>query len=187
VFFDRIIVSTESKEVATAAGFVEWHNRPDSLALPKSSVWDAVKHYMATATETDYIMLLHPTSPCLRPETVADAMKTMIDMEGAVDAMVSVSKSNPFSWSSAEPNPKFHTAIGTQFMVPRFELNNAIYIAKWGRLFEAKNGYELKWTPYMIPADEAVDIDNITDFNIAEAILQWRQANEGKEPATGNI
>ena len=186
--FDHTVVSSESKEVADIAGVVVWHIRPDSLALPKSSVWDALKHYMDTATRTDYICLLHPTSPCLRPDTVKDAFETMIDVEGEFDALVSVNWSSPYSWASGEYPPKFYTANGTQFSIPRFQLNNAIYIAKWDRLYEVKNGYELKWLPYMIEQDEAIDIDDIKDFEMAEAILQWRQRNEEvTQPAPKNL
>lgn len=190
-FFDEIVLSTESREVLEASSSekgedVLWHPRPDSLCQPKSSVWDAVRHYHKA--KHDYIMLLHPTSPCLRPETVQDAFETMIDMESAVDALVSVSKSNPYSWSVAEPNPKFYTVLGTQFAVPRLELNNAVYIAKWDRLLEVKNGYELKWTPYAIEDDEAIDIDTETDLMIAEAVLQWRDRNEEtKQPPSANL
>ena len=112
----------------------------------------------------------------------------MIDVEGEFDALVSTSWSSPFSWTTGEYPPKFHTAKGTQFSIPRFQLNNAIFIAKWDRLAEVKNGYELKWLPYMIGVDEATDIDDQTDFNIAEAILQWRQSHEETaKPATENL
>ena len=191
-FFDNIVVSTESMPIATAVeGLAEWHLRPDNLCEPESSVWDAVQHYMTANFEdsTDYIMLLHPTSPCLRADTVRDAMEQMLKMEDVQDALVSISKSSPFSYAPAEI-PQFHRAKGTQFMLPRFELNNAIYVAKWSALSSQPNGYKLRWCPYQIPKDEAVDIDDETDLHIAEAILQWRQKHEGEEvtkPATEDI
>jgi CMP-N-acetylneuraminic acid synthetase len=175
--FDRIVVSTESRKVYEAAGDACWHVRPPSLSLPSSSVWDAVKHWMDGRLVTDYIVLLHPTSPCLKAETITLALQYMIELSDVFDAIVSVNRTSPFSWCSANL-PDFTKAKGTQYHLPHFQLNNAIYIAKWDKLYEVTNGYDLKWHILTIPADEAVDIDEITDLRIAEAILQWRQHNE---------
>ena len=190
--FDEIVLSTESRQVLEASSSNRgegalWHPRPEDLCGPRSSVWDAVKHYYRLPL-FDYVMLLHPTSPCLKTETIKDALNSMIENEGQFEALVSTSRSSPFSWGSGEHPPKFYTVKGTQFHIPRFQLNNAIFIAKLDRLLEVKNGYELKWMPYMIPVDEAVDIDDETDFEIAEAILQWRQNHEeAAKPATENL
>ena len=187
-FFGNYLLSTESEDVKRAAldfGFKEDYTRPAELAFSLSSVWDAVEHGLkwleGRGKKTDYVALLHPTSPCLKAKTVKEAFETIIDMAASVDALVSTSVSNPYSWSAAETYPKFQTVLGTQFTIPRLELNNAIYIAKWDRLREEVNGYTLKWTHFTIPADEAIDIDDKADFQIAEAILQWRRTHEKEE------
>jgi CMP-N-acetylneuraminic acid synthetase len=194
-FFDSWLLSTESEEVrsvASEAGYRENYTRPEEMSLTKSSVWSAVRHAMRYITEyggpTDYICLLHPTSPCILPETIEALCENMIELEDVCDAMVAVAYSSTFSWSVAE-KPDFSKAKNTQEHVPRHKLTNAFFIAKWDKLLEKKNLYALNWLPYCIDADEAIDIDDEVDFNIAEAILQWRDRNEQEatEPSTRDI
>jgi CMP-N-acetylneuraminic acid synthetase len=188
-FFDNVVVSTESKEVVLTAGTSLWHIRREEMCQPTSSVWDAVRHYMKTGTKTDYIMLLHLTSPCLKADTVKQAADMMSHNEDICDALASVNFSNPFNWSVCTYPPDFSKAEGTQFMPAHWELNNAIFIAKWDKLYEVENGYSLHWIPQCIPTDEAVDINDETDLHIAEAILQWRRQNEEEteEPSTEDL
>lgn len=183
-FFDRIILSTESPTVKTLSTDLQgddilYHKRPEELCRSTSSVWDAVAHY--GYPRTDYICLLHPTSPCLRVDTITDAFREMVEYEDIADALVSVHEVSPYVWSANNLHPDFSKALGTQFSVPKFSLNNALIIAKWVNLYEVVNVYKLKWIPYNIPLDEAIDIDNETDFTMAEAILHWRLHNEKKE------
>jgi CMP-N-acetylneuraminic acid synthetase len=175
--FSKIVVSTESREVYEAAGNgAVWHDRPGSLSLATSSVWDAVHHY--GKPETEYIVLLHPTSPCLRANTIRNALDNLEILGESCDALVSVSISNPFSWCCVE-KPNFSDAKRTQDCLTRLELNNGLFVAKWEKLYEVKNGFDLNWLPFTIwDKTETIDIDEEDDLIIAEAILQWRQKNE---------
>jgi CMP-N-acetylneuraminic acid synthetase len=182
-FFDHTVVSTESREVMRSAGVVVCHVRPDELSQTESNVWDAVKDYMETATETDYLCLLHPTSPCLRYETLTLAIDSLT-RHPVLETYISVNKVSPFSWVAGN-RPDFSKAKNTQAYPPRYALNNAFIISTWDNM-RAGNIYGSKWAPYTIPADEAVDIDTETDLQMAEAILQWRQ-NEAEKSTPRDI
>jgi N-acylneuraminate cytidylyltransferase len=192
-FFDGYILSTDSEAVAAAAaksGFPENYRRPEDLSMTRSSVWSAVRHGMKylskMGNEYDYIAIMHPTSPCIRPQTVIELCEHFHEHRDVFDAMVAVTYSSPFSWCAAE-RPDFSKAKNTQDHVPRFELTNAFFIAKWDKLMETKNLYSLNWAQFTIEADEAIDIDEETDLHMAEAILQWREKNEAKEPTAGDL
>jgi CMP-N-acetylneuraminic acid synthetase len=177
-FFDEIVVSTERRDVFDVSGAHIWHPRPDNLCQPTSSVWDAVRHYHRPLH--DYLMLLHPTSPCLKEKTVRLAFEHMLKHEQACDAIVTISSANPYSWSSKRV-PRTFTTTGVQTAEPRFQLNNGVFVAKWDKLYAVDNGYMLRWLPLQIPSDEAIDIDDVTDLHMAEAVLQWRRRH-GKTP-----
>ena len=176
-------MSTESYEAAEIAG-ARWHNRPLNLCQPTSSVWDAVKDYMKTAAMTDYVCLLHPTSPCLRHETLTHAIDSLT-CHPVFETYISVNEVSPFSWVAGN-RPDFSKAKNTQAYPPRYALNNAFIISTWRNMLTG-NIYGSKWAPYPIPADEAIDIDDETDLQMAEAILQWRQNEEAKESSPRDI
>jgi CMP-N-acetylneuraminic acid synthetase len=188
-FFDDWILSTESDEVKNVAkqyGFTEAYTRPKELSEPESCVWDAVKHALRTLKKykTDLVVLLHATSPCLRPETVTLAVDAYTK-QSLFDSMVSVHSVEPYSFS--ENQERYIDFDKFKFNKKRYCLNNAIHIAPWDWLASGKGFYSGNWSYYEIPADEAVDINNQTDFNIAESILHWRQHYESPESTTEDL
>jgi CMP-N,N'-diacetyllegionaminic acid synthase len=189
LIFDAIVVSTDDMEVGMVsqdtATDVSLHIRPPELCLPTSNVWDAVKHYTEQRYDerTDYICLLHPTSPCLLPETVVVGIRMMI--ESGHESLISVSKASPYHFN-AMSRPDFSVTTGTQFEDEHYCLNNAIHVIPWDAAAEGKSIYSTDWIIYPTPADESIDIDNEDDLEMAEAILQWRQ-HEDKKPISGTL
>jgi CMP-N-acetylneuraminic acid synthetase len=96
-FFDSTLISTESEEVIKTCeeyGFSENYRRPEYMSLARSSVWDAVRHamrYMSKQGLTfDYVAIMHPTSPCIRPQTVKTLCEHFHEHADVCDAMVAV-------------------------------------------------------------------------------------------------
>jgi CMP-N-acetylneuraminic acid synthetase len=183
-FFDKWILSTESDKVIQVAlnyGFKESYRRPVELATEKSSVWDAVRHALESGIvlKTDIVVLLHPTSPCLRKETVTEFISHFVHVFNTIDALVSVNETGPYVWSQGE-RVDFSGENSTENCLKKYMLNNALFAFKWETAFKHDNLYESAWAPYVIPPDEAIDIDNETDLQMAEAVLQWRQRYEAK-------
>ncbi|MHA2350466.1 MAG: acylneuraminate cytidylyltransferase family protein [Candidatus Thorarchaeota archaeon] len=192
-FFDSTLISTESEEVIKTCeeyGFSENYRRPEYMSLARSSVWDAVRHamrYMSKQGLTfDYVAIMHPTSPCIRPQTVKTLCEHFHEHADVCDAMVAVAFTTPFSWCAAAV-PDFSRAQRTQTYSVYLKLTNAFFIAKWDKLLEEKNIYKHKWLSFTIEADEAIDIDEELDLHMAEAILQWRDKNEAKEPSARDL
>jgi CMP-N-acetylneuraminic acid synthetase len=164
---------------------VVWHKRPEELSHRDSSIWETVADYASSFHQyrTNYMVLLHPTSPCLRPDTVKLALSSL-SLHPVLETYISVDKVSPFSWVAGN-KPDFSKAKNTQDYPPRYQLNNAFIMSTWENMMKG-NIYGSRWAPYPIPADEAIDIDDETDLRMAEAILHWRQNEETPEPATRN-
>lgn len=73
---DRIVVSTDDGEISALASSygTEVHQRPANLAGPHAQIEDAIAHWMhrqaPVLADDDVIVLLQPTSPFRRAETV---------------------------------------------------------------------------------------------------------------------
>lgn len=110
---DRVVVSTNSAEigvrmitdaVARAAEtnrprLAEYHSRPEALAGPHAQIEDAIAHWLRrdSLSPDDVIVLLQPTSPFRKPETV----RRCVDLvRGGCDSALAVTVDNhrAFFW-----------------------------------------------------------------------------------------
>lgn len=183
-FFDDILLSSDSAEIRDAAkqccGFFEPYVRPAALSRENSNVWDAVRHALLYIEErtpamvSDYVVLLHATSPCLRLRTLEDALTQFLS--SWCDSLVSVSRIGPYHFKENEVID-FSQKTKSQDEPVYYQLNNAFFASDWETM---KNGtlYETKIMTYAIPNDESVDINVAEDVMLAEAILEWRKTHD---------
>ena len=87
--FDSIWVNTESKELGEACKTlgIQFHERPAELANDKATNRDFVYEFLKTH-ECDYVIMMNPTSPTLRQETVDGFVKFI--QENDFDTVMSV-------------------------------------------------------------------------------------------------
>jgi CMP-N,N'-diacetyllegionaminic acid synthase len=83
----RIVVSTDSPEIAAAAG-VEVLERPTALAADETPMLDVIRHALGALGSCDVLVLLQPTSPLRRAEHIDEAVDLLI--ETGADSVVSV-------------------------------------------------------------------------------------------------
>jgi CMP-N-acetylneuraminic acid synthetase len=175
--------------VAASYGHKDYYIRPDEYATPECPVEEAIAHALyylkCKSLVTDYVCLIHPTSPCLRAETLYQAMTLLADTPSA-DMLISVTDANvPHGTIPVTNNmgPYLSAASQrkrTQDCPKRFKLNNAIVAGRWD-VFAGKEDYCLQRViQFPMAASDSVDIDTQDDLNIAEAILMWREKNERK-------
>ncbi|MHC4332609.1 MAG: cytidylyltransferase domain-containing protein [Planctomycetota bacterium] len=189
-WFDNIILSTDSDVINRLVMEASYghqpyacHERPAELATPESSVWDAVKDALREFKKfaTDYVVLLTPTNPCLRHETLTLACDAFTK-NCPHKAVVSVSYTSPYTFETGQERWKdFGKKATAERWKDRLCLNNAFFVSGWKKLQRGKNIYDDDWGWFDIPADEAIDIDYETDLKMAEAVLQWRQRYEKGE------
>lgn len=180
--FDRIVVSTDSSEIADVAKNYGAHVpfiRPANLSTDNATSIDVVLHAMKWHEDNDkkydFVILLQPTSPLRLPLDIKDAVKLCLDKEA--DAIVSVGACNKSpQWINTLPEDlsmiNFIKSFENENAVrsPYYQINGALYLARWDYLKNLQNWYSTKTYAYIMPPERSVDIDSIVDFTVAETI-----------------
>lgn len=182
--FNRIIVSTDSLEIAKVAkeyGAEVPFMRPDYLATDNARVEEAVAHALECIEEHDkkydYVCLLQPTSPLLDPVDIINVKKMLCDKKA--DMIVSVGRS-PINVSWAREIPEDLSMKGfecdvcgtnRQCFKNTYFLNGAIYFGKWDIFYSKKNYYKQNTYAYKMPYGKSIDIDSELDIKLANFFL----------------
>lgn len=189
---DRVIVSTDSEEIADTArtyGAEVPGLRPAELARDTSSAVDVFIYLWKTLTGDSYtdstpFVILQPTSPLRKPGDINEAIK--IFDEKQADSVISVSEAaHPPVWAKKIDregilSDYFETSkslSNRQQIPPAFMPNGAIFILKRELVIKNRNYYSDKTYPYIMPFERSFDIDNIWDFRIAEFIMNSQLNN----------
>ncbi|WGS66035.1 acylneuraminate cytidylyltransferase family protein [Marinitoga aeolica] len=184
--FDKIIVSTDSPEVAEISkkyGAEIPFLRPEYLATDTSSSIDVILHalnYFKDINEHyDYFILLQPTSPLRKAEDILNAVELLFQKNA--DNIVSVCE--------VEHSPLFSNTLPEDLSLSNFireevknkrrqdlpkyyRINGAIYISKVESFLKTKDFYNKKSYAYIMPIERSIDIDNMIDLKLAEILLE---------------
>lgn len=184
---DRIIVSTDSKEIADVAiqyGAEVPFIRPYNLATDDAVACDVYLHateYMRDKEGLDIekFMVLLPTTP-FRDSTDIKNSLDLFQRTGA-DTLVSMKEADvPISWYfMMNPDGKVYNAgfdsknclqnrqNNTKYYIP----NGAIYILDYHLLKMERTYYSNNTIAYVMERLKSIDIDNIEDFRYAEYLM----------------
>ncbi len=190
--FDRIIVSTDDKEIADVAreyGCEVPFMRPDELAQDKTPHLPVIQHAVIWLKENegywpDYVMILQPTSPLRQSFHLKESAELL---DRGADTVLSVSKiPKQFSPYKAmvirdddfmqliNDDPVRNRAIRRQDLKDAYWSVGAIYLFKTELIFAKDNPhfYGDKVAPYPIEAKYIVDIDEPEDWEVAEKAMK---------------
>lgn len=186
---DRVILSTESSEVAEAgrcAGLEVPFLRPAALAQDDTPMLPVVQHALETLAgqswQPDVVVLLQPTSPLRRPAHVRDAV-AMLHATRA-DSVVTVvevprhlcpdyvmriegSRLVPFL-------PDGPRVARRQDARPAYSRDGTVYTC-WRTTIERFGSiYGEDCRPLLVDAGDSLSIDSPDDWNAAERLLAGR-------------
>ena len=155
-------------------GKVVIHDRPNDIIGDFVSM-NKIIGYDIGKVEADLYIQTHSTNPLLQTETLDNAIEEMMDNKGAYDSMFSVTKVQTRLYDE-EGKPSNHDPqklIRTQDLPPLFEENSSFYLFT-RESFKASGGKRIGIKAQMFEMDkvEAIDIDQIQDFIIAESIYK---------------
>jgi N-acylneuraminate cytidylyltransferase/CMP-N,N'-diacetyllegionaminic acid synthase len=185
---DRIIVSTDSEEIAKVAlsyGAEVPFIRPIELAQDETLGMEVVLHVVEWLASnenyvSDYTMLLQPTSP----------LRGSCDINNAVDLLLNdKSSSSIISVSPVSQHPNLMVEVDDSGIMKLlgdlpmgsgdrhtysalYALNGAIYIAKTRYLESYKTWYDDSSKAYVMPRERSVDIDTKEDLVVAEYYMK---------------
>jgi len=121
-------------------------------------------------SDSDIYIQTHSTSPLLTINTLDSAIDLMLSKTADFDSIFSVTRTQSrFYTTGGVPfNHNPEELLRTQDLEPLFEENSCFYIFTKDSFRNANNRIGIRPLMYEIDKKEAIDIDDPTDFLIAE-------------------
>lgn len=184
---DTVYLSTDSEEIADVARACNCEVpflRAADLASDDSTSIDVVCDALERLPPHDIWLLLQPTSP----------LRTVEDLDGVVAMMKATGADSCVSVTEAQDHPWLTFAIGDDGAIIRFckdvaaravrrqdlptayVLNGAIYAFRPDWLRQGRTFVDARSLAWVMPAERSVDIDDLRDFERAEAL--WLTGHE---------
>lgn len=189
-FINRIVVSTDSEEIASVANQygaeIPFH-RPESISKDDSTEMQFFEHALDWFSknenyEPDLIVLLYPTSPFRKPESIDKAIEEMLKHPEA-DSLRSVKlcSEHPYKMWVIEDgylkpfikgeDPNIHT-LSYQLLPTVYIQNASIYITKPSTIRNKKSPTGGIIIPFVMDEMESADINNPIDFKFAKILMK---------------
>jgi len=188
--FDRVVVSTDSWEIAVLAaqfGAEVPFMRPEELALDNTPSIEVLIHaanelQAGKETHWTHLACLQPTSPLRTAENIREAVNLLEEKQA--DAIVSVCKCehSPL-WSNTLPAdlsldgfiPENIQKTPSQQLPVYYRLNGAIYFCRIPRMIEERTLFlKTGACAYIMSRKDSIDIDDQVDFDLAGIYLGQR-------------
>ena len=192
---DRIIVSTEDKEItelAKAYG-AEVITRPAELAKDDTPILSVFQHAIQHLEEVEHyhpevIVILQPTSPLRIAEDIDGVIEKFLQTD--CDSVVSVCEVEcPPQWmytlkgDRLQPVIKEEKKTFRQQDVPEaYRLNGTVYVTHRDVIMKQNTVMGNDTRAYIMPLERSIDIDTETDFKLAEVLMrqmEYRQTDQG--------
>jgi CMP-N-acetylneuraminic acid synthetase len=174
----EVVIDTDSPTVkddaARAFPDVRVVDRPEHLRAGEIPMNDVLLNDVRQV-DADLYLQTHSTNPLLRAETIKAALEQFIsDVEH--DSMFGVTRLQTRLWT-ADGRPLNHdprVLLRTQDLPPVYEENSCLYLFTRGLLEERGSRIGDRPMLFEIDRDEAWDIDEELDFEVVQALLEWR-------------
>ena len=179
-FIDRVIVSTEDKEIAQIAREYSAEVpflRSKDLANDNSLTIDVVLNVLDNLDDVKDILLLQPTSPLRRNEDLSSIFQ--FREKCCSDSAVSVCQSEKNlalyqeidSKSRIKPYLKDEKILPRQLSKVKYLINGSMYLSSKDSIIKNKSLITSNTVGYIMPEILSIDIDNQFDWEIAEFFM----------------
>ena len=187
-FLDRVIASTDSKEIALEAlnvGIEVPFYRPRELSGSLISDLEVIKHALNAMEKIDnkvydVVLMLQPTSPLRKPKHIIETIKKIID--GKYDSVWTInkldSKYHPLKQLKILDNKLFYYDDRGSEIIARQQITEETY-QRNGIAYAFTRDYILnndslinKNTGFVITEDKSISIDTYEDLNLASELLK---------------
>lgn len=186
----RVIVSTDSEEIATVArqhGAETPFIRPAELAADHSPEWMAWRHaleYLRTTGELPTAMVSVPaTSPLRLPQDIERCLDKFEEGNSDIVITVSDAKRSPyFNMVKLDADDNAGLVIPPASSIARrqdvpavYDIATVAYVARPDFILSHNALFEGRVQAVHVPAERAIDIDTELDFAIAQSLMQSRE------------
>jgi N-acylneuraminate cytidylyltransferase len=181
-YINEIIIDTDCEKIAemvTNYFKVIISIRPEHLRGDFVSVNKIIEHTIKKYPNKYYIQT-HVTNPLLEAQTLNEAIEFYLKNKNKYDSVFSVTGyQSRFYFKNGEPvNHNPAELIRTQDLVPLFEENSSFYIFSKESFLKTNSRIGEKPFMFELIKTEAIDIDDLYDFKIAESIKKSVKKHE---------
>jgi len=187
-YIDHVVISTDSNEIANVAGKLGVYPpfiRPPELASDEAKTIDVIKHAMKFyerefSRAFDLIVLLEPTSPLRTADDIDGAIVSLVNNKNAL-AIVGVCKTESQHPAFLAKKDEQGYLIGYEDSAMRvlrrqeiddvYFFEGSVYISHSNALLERDTFYHEKTLGYELPKWKSIEIDDLDDFIMAEALM----------------
>ena len=174
-YITDVVVSTDSPEVEIIASQMNVNVKKRNIALCGDSITlDSVVNDVASGYDCDYVVTMQPTSPTLTATTLDNAIEYTIKNE--LDTLISVVNHPHLSWGDEQGKriPNYSKRLNRQYLPPYYLETGAFLISK-AEVVTSHSRMGKKVDVYVIPEEEAIDIDTFSDLMVADVLLQKKK------------
>jgi CMP-N-acetylneuraminic acid synthetase len=187
---DRVIVSTDSDEIAAIAetyGADVPFVRPANLATDESPEWLAWRHGLEylkreTGAMPEFIVSLPATAPLRLTSDINDCIDEYAKGSAEVVITVTEARRSPyFNMVTETQSGNYELLIAPQLAVGRrqdapmvYDMATVCYVVKSEFVMSCNSIFEGRVRGVRVPIERAIDIDTLLDFQIAEVLLSNR-------------
>lgn len=177
--FSRVVVSTDSEEIAAAAveaGAEVPFLRPAHLSVGSARSADVVRHALQWHGSARRFALMQPTSPFRSAAHIKNAATLLAASGGS--SLISVCAGKPLQWSyhlADDLRMVPATPVGwvdrRQDAQPVFGPNGAIYICGSAEFLAVDTLFLDNTIGFEMDRLDSLDIDDLADFELASAVV----------------
>lgn len=179
-YVNQVLIDTDSPWIMDDAQkhfpSVLLHERPAHLREDHLSM-NLVLENSIRQVAAEYYLQTHSTNPLIRAETIDAAIFEYFENESAYDSLFTVTRIQTRLWDAAA-RPLNHdpgVLLRTQDLTPVFEENSCLYLFSGSRFLATGNRIGQRPHLFEIDALEAIDIDEESDFKLAEFLIKERE------------
>jgi N-acylneuraminate cytidylyltransferase len=176
-----VVVNSDSEvaERLAAKYGISFIHRPEYYASSQCNNSEYYE-YLAKSVTTEYIMILQPTAPLLRDETLFRSYSEFCSKLDKYDSLVTVQYAKKHAWYNNKPiNYVLADTPNSQDLTPIMLPTFNVMICKVSSLLNMKNVITDNCLFYPVEDDESIEIDDQLEFEVAEFIYNKVQ-NENK-------
>jgi YrbI family 3-deoxy-D-manno-octulosonate 8-phosphate phosphatase len=196
---DRVVVSTDDAEIGRVAqrygARVVW--RPKEISGDAASSEQALLHALDYMREVEQYtppitVFLQCTSPTITPADIDGTIRALLETES--DSALAVAPFHHFLWRfdgalAAGINHESTRRLLRQEAAPQYLETGAVYVMRTAGFLQSRHRFFGRTTMYVSTGPQ-VEIDDPPDFEVAEALLAFRERNariSGFPPVVGAL
>jgi CMP-N-acetylneuraminic acid synthetase len=176
---DEVVIDTDSDviidDVKAAFPSVRVLVRPEHLRAGEIPMNDVLLN-TAEQVQADVLLQTHSTNPFLSAQTLTGALERYLAGEVGCDSAFGVTRLQARLWT-ADAQPINHdpaVLLRTQDLPPVYLENSCFYVFTPETLRTRRNRIGERPLLVEVPAEEALDIDEESDFRLAQAVAAMR-------------